>query len=40
MLFSPPDLSVMCLWMLFAQWDISATDELVGHMDLEAFPPS
>ena len=30
--FFPLDLSAICRWMLFAQWDISATDEL-AHDD-------
>ena len=28
MLIFPPDLSAICLWVFFAQWVISATDEL------------
>ena len=32
MFFSPPDLSTICLWMFFPQWDISATDELAHDL--------
>ena len=39
MLFPPPDLSAICLWMLFAQWDISATYELAHDLsDVRRVP--